>query len=102
RLEGGETYLMGLANSVPTAENVIHYARIVREKATLRRLIAACAEMQSTAYGDVGDVSAFVREAARQLDRVVALAAAPFVPAADLVGRLANVGNPLSTQLPTL
>src|ERR1700712_3357960 len=35
RLEGGEAYLLALANSVPTAENVAHYARLVREKSTL-------------------------------------------------------------------
>src|SRR5262245_36562266 len=55
RLEGGESYLLALANAVPTAENILHYARIVREKATLRRLIAACAEVQSSAYGDFGE-----------------------------------------------
>jgi replicative DNA helicase len=41
RLDGGQSYLNDLANAVPTAENVLHYARIVREKSTLRRLIAA-------------------------------------------------------------
>src|SRR5450432_2425104 len=50
RLDGGEMYLLTLSNSVPTAENVGHYARLVQEKATLRRLIAACAEIQSRAY----------------------------------------------------
>src|SRR5256885_7923721 len=48
RLEGGESYLLALANTVPTAENIIHYARLVREKATLRRLISACAAQQSS------------------------------------------------------
>ena len=46
RLENGQAYLIELANSVPTAENIGHYARLVQEKATLRRLIAACAEIQ--------------------------------------------------------
>src|SRR5262245_55495787 len=27
RLEGGESYLLALANAVPTAENILHYAR---------------------------------------------------------------------------
>lgn len=35
---GGVNYLMRLAGSVPTAANVEHYARIVREKAQLRKL----------------------------------------------------------------
>ena len=42
RLEGGESYLLALANAVPTAENSAHYGRLVKEKATLRRLIAHC------------------------------------------------------------
>src|SRR5690349_21817474 len=42
RLEGGEAYLMELASSVPTAENIATYVRLVKEKSTLRRLIAAC------------------------------------------------------------
>jgi len=32
---GGISYLMEIANSVPTAANIIHYARIVEEKALL-------------------------------------------------------------------
>jgi replicative DNA helicase len=63
RLEGGLAYLNELANGVPTAENALHYARLVREKATLRRLIAACAEVQSTAYGDFGEFDTFLDEA---------------------------------------
>jgi replicative DNA helicase len=51
RLEGGESYLLALANGVPTAENAGHYSRLVKEKATLRRLIAACAEVPSSANG---------------------------------------------------
>src|SRR5215813_6994236 len=70
RLEGGETYLLALANAVPTAENVAHYARIVKEKATLRRLIAACAEVQSRAYGDFGEFEPFLDEAETQIFKV--------------------------------
>lgn len=36
---GGLDYLMELADSVPSAASVGHYARIVREKSVLRRLI---------------------------------------------------------------
>ena len=70
RLEGGESYLMTLANGVPTAENILHYARLVREKATLRRLIAACAEVQSSAYGDFGEFEAFLDEAETKIFKV--------------------------------
>lgn len=70
RLEGGEGYLLTLANSVPTAENILHYARLVKEKATLRRLIAACLEVQSTAYGDFGEFEAFLDEAETKIFKV--------------------------------
>jgi replicative DNA helicase len=62
RLEGGDLYLSELANSTPTAENVSHYVRTVREKATLRRLIATCGEIQSRAYG-ADDVEGLLEEA---------------------------------------
>jgi len=70
RLEGGEAYLLALYNNVPTAENVNHYARLVKEKATLRRLIAACAEIQSRAYGDFGQFEEFLDEAETQVFKV--------------------------------
>jgi replicative DNA helicase len=70
RLEGGESYLLALANAVPTAENILHYARLVREKATLRRLIAACAEVQSSAYGDFGEFEPFLDEAETKIFKV--------------------------------
>lgn len=66
-LDGGLAYLSDLSNATPTAENVRHYARIVRDKATLRRLIQACAEIQSCAYGDVGDVGELCSEARGKL-----------------------------------
>ena len=70
RLEGGEAYLLTLSGSIPTAENIGHYARLVKEKATLRRLIAACAEIQSRAYGDFGSFEEFLDEAETQVFRV--------------------------------
>jgi replicative DNA helicase len=71
RLEGGAAYIVELANTVPTAENIEHYIRIVREKATLRRLIAACAEIQSRAFGEFGNYEEFLDEAETQVFKVV-------------------------------
>ncbi|MHC4828625.1 MAG: DnaB-like helicase N-terminal domain-containing protein, partial [Planctomycetota bacterium] len=36
---GGQDYLVELASCVPTAANASHYARLVREKAMVRKLI---------------------------------------------------------------
>jgi replicative DNA helicase len=70
RLEGGESFLVGLANGVPTAENIEHYVRLVKEKATLRRLIATCAEVQSRAYGEFGNYEEFLDEAENAVFKV--------------------------------
>src|SRR5690606_35264070 len=38
---GGLAYLVEMANNTPSAANLVAYARIVRERSTLRQLIAA-------------------------------------------------------------
>src|SRR5437016_10994519 len=53
---GGAAYLAELAERVPTAANVNHYARIVREKAILRSLISTATEIVSKGYEDSRDV----------------------------------------------
>ncbi|HVV50497.1 MAG TPA: DnaB-like helicase N-terminal domain-containing protein [Polyangia bacterium] len=78
KLEGGESYLLALANAVPTAENAQHYARLVREKAGRRRAIALAAELSSRAYGT--DDLAEVLEEGRARLADLATAAAPRVP----------------------
>jgi len=47
---GGVAFLLELSERVPTAANVEHYARIVKEKATIRRLIRASTEIIERAY----------------------------------------------------
>ncbi|QNN21125.1 replicative DNA helicase [Planctomycetales bacterium ZRK34] len=47
---GGVDYLVELAESVPTAVNVVHYARIVRDKAKVRHLINAAGTILHQAY----------------------------------------------------
>lgn len=53
---GGADYLVKLAESVPSAVNAPHYARIVAEKAKLRRLIDAAGTILYDAYhtGELG------------------------------------------------
>lgn len=47
---GGASLLTELVNSVPTAANVSHYARIVREKSILRTLINSATQIASLGY----------------------------------------------------
>ena len=53
---GGAYYITGLAESVPTTANVEHYAKIVLEKHTLRKLIQVSQEVSKEAFEDVQDV----------------------------------------------
>src|SRR5262249_28764351 len=53
---GGAAYLAELAERVPTAANANHYARIVREKAILRSLIATATDIVTNGYQDTRDV----------------------------------------------
>jgi replicative DNA helicase len=51
---GGLAYLNSLAQSVPSAANLRRYAEIVRERAILRKLIAASDEIATAAFNPKG------------------------------------------------
>ncbi|MGE5298060.1 MAG: replicative DNA helicase [Acidobacteriaceae bacterium] len=47
---GGLSYLTTLVNSVPSAAHVVYYAKIVKRKGTLRRLISAATDIVGLGY----------------------------------------------------
>jgi replicative DNA helicase len=47
---GGPAYISALVDGLPQATNIQYYARIVREKATLRKLILSANKILATAY----------------------------------------------------
>ena len=49
---GGVAYLAGLTDGLPRALNIEHYANIVKEKSTLRRLIRAANDIMARSYRD--------------------------------------------------
>jgi replicative DNA helicase len=53
---GGAAYLARIVDTVPSAINVQHYARIVRDKASLRRLIVKASEITQRCYEGAGDL----------------------------------------------
>ena len=52
---GGEQYIRTIAEVVPGAQNAKDYAKIVREKSQLRRLIDICGEVSDIAYSEQQD-----------------------------------------------
>lgn len=62
---GGAAYLAALIDAVPTAAHVTRYAKIVEDKATLRKLIQAGSRITAMGYEDPADVASTVDSAER-------------------------------------
>jgi replicative DNA helicase len=67
---GGRSYLIELANIVPTAAHVVHYAETVQKKATLRRMISAAGEITNLGFTENEDVADLLDHAERELMNV--------------------------------
>ncbi|CAM3233280.1 replicative DNA helicase [Vagococcus fessus] len=64
---GGVTYLSDLAMSVPTAANVVHYAKIVEQKSLLRNLIQTATDIVSQGYEQSDEVGNILDEAEKRI-----------------------------------
>ncbi len=64
---GGIAYVTSLANSVPTAANVLYHARIVEEKALLRQLINAATNIAGMGYEGSEEVTNILDSAEKMI-----------------------------------
>ncbi|MBI4281389.1 replicative DNA helicase [Candidatus Uhrbacteria bacterium] len=64
---GGRTYLVSLANAVPTASHITTYANIVQKKATLRRLISAANDITKLGYTEEEETEIVLDQAEQRL-----------------------------------
>lgn len=83
---GGPAYIASLADGVPRSANVEHYARIVKEKATLRNLIHSANRILADAYHAEEDADLILDDAEKAIfeiaeDRI----REGFTPLRDLV-----------------
>lgn len=69
RLEdtGGTSYLTDLINTVPSAANIIHYAKIVQKKKLHRDLIDAARSITQLGYQEIEDVENLLDEAEKRI-----------------------------------
>src|SRR6185312_3561766 len=67
---GGISYLTELANAVPTAANIEHYAKIVEEKSILRRLIRVATNIVEEGFTKEDEVEAVLSEAEKRIMEV--------------------------------
>jgi replicative DNA helicase len=83
---GGASYIASLIDSVPTAANIQYYAKIVKEKAILRKLIQTSTEIITQSYEDRGDVEGFLDEAERSIFEISERRVRPsFFPVREIV-----------------
>ncbi|NQW05053.1 MAG: replicative DNA helicase [Acidobacteria bacterium] len=83
---GGPAYVSGLTDGVPRSANVEYYARIVKEKSTLRRLIQSANEVLGRAYDAEEDADLLLDEAERSIFQIAeGRMRSGFVKLSDLV-----------------
>ncbi len=75
---GGAPFIAELTSRVPTAANVSYYARIVKEKALLRGLIATATEIATEGYEGRQDIEHFLDQAE---SKIFGIAEQKFKPA---------------------
>ena len=69
---GGDSYLVELTRNTPSAANILAYAQIVLERATVRKLIAAANDIVEKSYNPLGwDSSKLLAEAEQRLMEVM-------------------------------
>jgi len=64
---GGAPYITSLTASIPTAANIEHYARIVKEKGILRQLINNATEIVQECYESTNDADELLDKAERAI-----------------------------------
>jgi replicative DNA helicase len=64
---GGASYLTSLANLVPTAAHVVHYAKIIKHKKILRDLIETSGQITQLSYQEPEDVENLVDTAEQKI-----------------------------------
>ncbi|WEV54565.1 replicative DNA helicase [Leuconostocaceae bacterium ESL0723] len=67
---GGMAYLAEISESIASAANLRHYANIVHEKATLRRMIGDLTQTMSLAYDSSDDSENLMENLSHQLDQL--------------------------------
>jgi replicative DNA helicase len=83
---GGISYLSSLSDSVPSAANISYYAKIVKEKSILRKLIGTATEILNKSYTTSSDIDTVLDEAEHAIFEISENKIRPtFSPFKDLI-----------------
>ena len=64
---GDVAYVLSLPEQAPATSNLLHYAQLIQQKATLRRLISVSETLRDEAYLDPEDLSELLDKAEREV-----------------------------------
>ncbi|MEI7448605.1 MAG: replicative DNA helicase [Desulfomonile sp.] len=67
---GGVPFLTELIDAVPSAANILHYTKVVKEKSLLRQMISAATEISTRCYEDHPNIDDFLDEAEQTMFRI--------------------------------
>ncbi|RMF92441.1 MAG: replicative DNA helicase [Candidatus Schekmanbacteria bacterium] len=67
---GGILYLSSLLEVIPTSANILHYAKIVKEKSMLRKILSSSKELLEKCYSENADSTELLMEAESQISEI--------------------------------
>jgi replicative DNA helicase len=67
---GGATYIASLIDGVPRTDNIEHYARIVKKKSMLRKLITASNQIIARAFDEEDDADIIIDQAEQAIFQI--------------------------------
>lgn len=83
---GGAAYLASLTSIVPVTANIASYAKIVRQKAILRKLIEVNTDIATRCYQEQGEIDSLVDEAEQAIFEIAgSKSGQKFVPIKQIV-----------------
>ena len=83
---GGTAYLASLVDNVPSAVNIAYYAKIIKEKSILRRLIGTATEILNKSYDAGMDIDSVLDEAEHAIFEISENKIRPsFYPIRDII-----------------
>jgi len=84
---GGAAYLSSLMDGVPRSLNVEYYAKVVKEKSLLRRLILSSAQIIASSYEEKEDAGELINAAqAAMIDVAEQRDRGGFIPVSEIIG----------------
>ena len=96
---GGPAYLSSLMDGVPKSINIEYYARIIKEKALLRRLILSSAKIISSSYDQKEDADFLLDEAQSAIIDIAEERVKPgFIPVGKLTTPTLEIVDILRTR----